>query len=104
MLGITGGVAGQLMGLLLGFGLSMLKKTFKEGDQTFDLFNPEKMRENILDLIVIGFALISLIFIFTYMTINNFKMGKGMGVVLLWIYCTFIIISTVIAFKQAFFE
>ena len=31
-MGLTGGIVGQLFGLLVGFGVSMLKKTLNEGD------------------------------------------------------------------------
>lgn len=103
VLGLTGGIAGQLLGLLIGFGCSMLKKTLKEGEQSFELFNMSKINENLLLLIVIGFALMSLIFIFVIMTVNDFKMTRNMGLVLLFIYTTFIVCSTGIAIKQAFF-
>ena len=39
LLGITGSYAGQLFGLLVGFGISMLKKSLSEGKPVeFDLF------------------------------------------------------------------
>ena len=37
-MGITGGYAGQLFGLLIGFGLAMTKKTLQKGDLKFNLF------------------------------------------------------------------
>ena len=36
VMAISGGYAGQLFGLLIGFGLSMLKQNFIEGPQMFD--------------------------------------------------------------------
>ena len=35
--------AGQLFGLLIGFGLALLKKTLTAGPQAFDLFNPSQI-------------------------------------------------------------
>ena len=44
ILAITGGMVGQLFGLLVGFGVSMLKKTLTTGSPVeFDLFNPGKI-------------------------------------------------------------
>ncbi len=38
-MGLTGGIVGQLFGLLIGFGVSMLKKCITEGKSLkFDLF------------------------------------------------------------------
>ena len=103
VLGITGGIAGQLFGLLIGFGISMLKKTIKEGDQKFDLFNFEKLNENLLDLIVIAVALTSLIVFYIYLTSHDYVLDKKFASILLLIYACFIGASTVIAFTQAFF-
>lgn len=35
---ISGAYAGQLFGLLIGFGLAQLKTTLMNGPQTFDIF------------------------------------------------------------------
>ena len=47
---ITGTYAGQLFGLLIGFGLAMLKKTLMYGDQEFDIFS--NINPNISNIMV----------------------------------------------------
>ena len=49
-MGITGSYAGQLFGLLIGFGIAMIKKTIAEGDQAFNLFT--EVSVNLDDIIV----------------------------------------------------
>jgi sodium/potassium/calcium exchanger 6 len=100
-LALSGGYAGQLFGLLIGFGISMLKLTLKEGPQPFDIFEPSKIHENILSLLVVGTALLVLVSTFIYAVSNNFVMKKGFGIYLLVVYALFIIGTTVIAVKRA---
>ena len=62
-MGITGGYAGQLFGLLVGFGIAMLKKsltdkTLIDGKIEFKLF--AEADENLLDIVVIFAALFAL--------------------------------------------
>ena len=102
MMGITGGVAGQLFGLLVGFGVSMFKKTLLQGPQPFELFDMSKINENILDLVVIGVALITLLFVFFYGIFNNLKYDNRLANILITIYVVFVLVSTVIAVYQAF--
>ena len=102
MMGITGGVAGQLFGLLVGFGISMFKKTMTQGPQPFELFDMSKISENILDLVVICVALVTLLFMFFYGIFNNRKYDNRMANILIFIYVSFVLISTVIAVYQAF--
>lgn len=101
VMGLTGGIVGQLFGLLVGFGVSMLKKTLYEGSQVFDLFNGEKISENLLDLIVIGFAFGTMLFIFFYSIWNDFYFDMRMYYSLLVIYASFLLITTVYAFLLA---
>lgn len=102
VMGITGGIAGQLFGLLAGFGVSMLKKSFKEGKALeFNLFVGERLGENLLDLLVIFVVLGALCFIIFYGYSNGFVFDKRMGKILLGIYLGFICLTTVIAFYQA---
>ena len=63
-----------------------------------------KLHENLLDLIVIGFALIALLTLFLYGIYNKFVYDKKLSIILLSIYGTFLIFSTVIAIYQAFLE
>jgi hypothetical protein len=53
-LAISGGYAGQLFGLLIGFGISMLKLTLSKGGQKFTLFNPELFEQNFLNILVVS--------------------------------------------------
>lgn len=101
VMGLTGGIVGQLFGLLVGFGVSMLKKTLNEGEQVFDLFNGDKISENLLDLIVIGFAFGTMLFIFFYSIFNNFHFDMKMSYSLIVIYGIFLLSTTIYAFLLA---
>jgi Ca2+/Na+ antiporter len=97
-LGITGGYAGQLFGLLVGFGLAMLKKSLTSSEEIkFALFSEAK--ENMLDIIVIMTALISLLVTFVYGHFNKMKFDKTLAYIFGFIYAVFIISTTVIACK-----
>jgi len=98
---ISGGYAGQLFGLLVGFGLSMLKVTLSQGTQTFDLFNPASINENLLDLLVVFTALIILVFTFLWGVFNNFKMNRVFATIMLIIYACFFIACTIVALCKA---
>jgi len=98
---ISGGYAGQLFGLLVGFGLSMLKVTLSQGTQTFDLFNPASINENLLDLLVVFTALIILCFTFVWGVCNNFRMNKVFAGIMLIIYACFFVACTIVALCKA---
>lgn len=102
-MGLTGGIVGQLFGLLVGFGVSMLKKTLNEGDQVFDLFNKDKLDENLLDLVVVFFAVVALCTLVLYGIFNNRRFDTKLAVILLIIYSLFLLSTTIYAFKEAFF-
>jgi Ca2+/Na+ antiporter len=100
-LGITGGYAGQLFGLLVGFGLAMLKKSLTEPETIeFPLFTNAK--DNMLDIIVIFTCLICLVTTFIYGLVNKMKFDKGLGLTLALVYLCFILGATVIACIQAY--
>jgi solute carrier family 24 (sodium/potassium/calcium exchanger), member 6 len=101
VMALSGGYAGQLFGLLVGFGISMLKLTLKEGPQHFDLFDMSKLNENFLDLLVLVAALVILVSTFVYGITNNFVMTKGFAKFLIVIYCLFIATATAVAFMKA---
>jgi Ca2+/Na+ antiporter len=98
---IAGGYAGQLFGLLVGFGLAQLKTTIISGPQAFDLFNPASINENILDLIVIGTALICLSLTFCWGIFNKMNMTKPFAIIALIIYSAFLIACSIIAISKA---
>ena len=69
MMGIIGGYAGQLFGLLIGFGLAMLKKSLTDksltkGEIPFPLFS--EWKANLLDIVVIFTVLVTLLTTFLY--------------------------------------
>ena len=91
---ISGGYAGQLFGLLVGFGLSMLKLTLTRGPQKFLLFNPKMLMTNLLDILVIFTALIVLLVTFFWGICNNFKMTKAFAIIIGAVYLLFFLSST----------
>ena len=97
---IAGGYAGQLFGLLVGFGLSMLKLTLTKGPQKFNLFDPKAFMENFLDIVVVATALIVLVITFVWGIINNFQMTRKFGAVILSVYLAFILVSTGFVIKK----
>jgi hypothetical protein len=101
-MGISSGYAGQIFGLLVGLGSSMLKMTLTKGPQTFDLFNPKKiLTTNLMDILVIGVALLTLTVTFVVGVINNYYLPRYLAYILLVIYSTFIIAATAIGITQA---
>lgn len=98
---ISGAYAGQLFGLLVGFGLSQLKNTYLSGTQNFNLFNMDYIDQNILDLMVIGSALIVLVFTWFWGFFNKFSMTKVFAFILIALYAVFLIASTIIAVTKA---
>lgn len=98
---LAGGYAGQLFGLLVGFGLAQFKTTLQKGPQTFDLFNPASIKKNMLDLIVLSVALVCLVFTFVYAVVRKFKMDKLFAYIVLFVYAAFLIACSVIAITNA---
>lgn len=92
--GITGTYAGQLFGLLIGFGLAQLQNTLRLGPQTFNLFqHPQK---NIMNIMVIVISLINLIVTLLYGVINGKIFDKKLGYILITIYVVFVSLATFI--------
>lgn len=102
VLGLTGGYSGQLFGLLIGFGLAMLKKSLTSPEEiAFPLFKDAK--ENMLDIVVIMTTFIALLVTFIYAIFNNFVFDQKLGYIFAGIYAVFFVSATVIACKQAYF-
>lgn len=102
VMAISGGYAGQLFGYLVGFGVSMLKVTLKKGAQEFDLFQVKKLKENLLDLAVIGTIFVILLYTFFHGILNGYKMNKVFAWNLVIIYGGFLIFSTYVAVKSSY--
>lgn len=100
IMGMTGAYAGQLFGLLVGFGLSMLKKTLLEKSVPFDLFNPADISENIMDILVICVSLFVLSVTFLIGVLFKYELPRLLAYVLLSIYSIFIVIASGIALNQ----
>jgi len=98
---ISGGYAGQLFGLLVGFGLAQLKCVLANGPQVFDLFNPASINKNLLDLIVIFTALICLGLTFFWGVKFNYTMNRTFAYIVSAIYLVFIIACSAIAITNA---
>lgn len=102
MMGITGGIAGQLFGLLFGFGTAMLKETLSKGKSLkFDLFNKNSFEKNFLNLVMIVVASCTLLFIFFYGILNKYVFDRKLSYILIGIYVIFISTTTTIAIHQA---
>lgn len=98
---VSGGYAGQIFGLLIGFGLAQLKQTLSVGPQVFNLYDPAAIGDNILDLLVLGVALICLVWTFVWGLINKFHMNKTFAYVGLGIYGAFFVACFIIAISKA---
>ena len=90
-----------MFGLLVGFGLAMLKKSLSEGkDIPFPLFKDAK--ENMLDIVVILTTFIALLVTFFYAIFNKFEFDKKLGYIFAGIYGVFFVSGTIIAFSKAY--
>lgn len=102
ILGLTGGYVGQIFGLLVGFGISMLKKNLIDGKPVvFDLFNEEKLMENLLEIVVLFTALIVMVITFVWNIKTGYKFTKPFGYTMLAIYLVFFIFATTFAVVNA---
>jgi len=82
----------------------MLKKslTLKEGEIiSFPLFSDAK--DNMLDIVVVMTALVTLVVTFVYGIVNKMQFDKTLAYIFAFIYAVFIIACTVIACKDAYF-
>lgn len=94
-------LAGQLFGLLVGFGLALLRKTIQDGSQPFDIFNQKKLDENMMIILVIFVALLVLVTTFVYGITQKYRFTKLLAKILGAIYIIFLIVTTVISVKKA---
>ena len=93
-MGISGSYAGQLFGLLVGFGLAQLKTTLTNGPQPFPLFSDPM--GNLLDIIIIFVSLINLVLTATVAIKNNFTYTKTMAYIIGALYGVMFVAVTAI--------
>lgn len=102
ILGLTGGYAGQIFGLLVGFGLSMLKKNLVTGESVqFDLFNMSMIHKNLLCLLVLLTALTVMLVTFGWSVVKKFKLTNAFGRIVFAIYVVFFLLATIYALIAA---
>jgi sodium/potassium/calcium exchanger 6 len=100
VMAVCGGYAGQLFGLLVGFGISMMKTTLTNGkDEEFELF--KDINANLLDIIVLFVALGVLLFTFGFGIFNNFRMNKVFAIGCIAMYAAFFVAASWIAVNNA---
>lgn len=91
-----------MFGLLVGFGISMFKKSIAEGKPVeFDLFTD--WNENLESIIIIGVMLITLCFTCIYTVTNKLKFDNTLAIWLGIIYGSFIVVVTIIEVIRAYF-
>jgi len=105
-MGITGSYAGQLFGLLVGFGLAMMKTALKaKAPVPVNIF-PLKS-DTLLDFFSILITLTCLAVTFIYGIFSGYNFGSEKNTKLAnmlgALYGLFILTSTIVAFKNAYF-
>jgi ABC-type multidrug transport system permease subunit len=87
---------------LIGFGLAMLKKSLTSNETIwFKLFT--EWNDNLLPLIVVFTALITLCTTFAYGVARKMRYDKCLAYIFAGIYVVFILICTIIEGKKAYF-
>lgn len=94
---ITGNYSSQCFALLIGFGLSMLRKTISQGTQFFNLWDMQRINSNCLDVLAIMSTLLVFIVSFIYGTTRKYHYDKILAVILLVIYFVFFSLATYFA-------
>lgn len=103
IMGITGAYAGQVFGLLFGFGLSMMNRCYYLGKAVeFDLLNPKKYGENALVILLLIFTGVSLVVTMVWVPLRGFRFEKRMGFVLFLVYVVFMCLSVFFVIRQVF--
>lgn len=94
---ITGNYSSQCFALLIGFGLSMLRKTITQGTQYFNLWDMKRINSNCLDVLAIMSTLLVFIVSFIYGTTRKYHYDKILAIILLVIYFVFFALATYFA-------
>lgn len=95
VLGLTGGYAGQLFGLLVGFGASMLKKNIIERKPVeFDLLKMSEIKQNMLQIIVLFTALLVMLMTVGWNGVTGLVMTRAFGWTVVALYLVFFAFAT----------
>lgn len=89
VLALSGAYNGQLFGLLVGFGLGNLKLTLTKGPQDFRLFDPTKLKERMIGIVVICLSVFVLVSTWVITVSSGFKVERGFGGYLIVVYVLF---------------
>ncbi|CAD8059397.1 unnamed protein product [Paramecium sonneborni] len=102
VMGITGAYFGQIFGLLVGLGISLIKTNLKTGASVkFDLFNQDLMQQNLIMIIIIFSTLFVLIITFFYGILKKYHFARDLSVLLILIYVLVLSSITIIAIYEA---
>lgn len=94
---ITGNYSSQCFALLIGFGLSMLKKTITQGTQYFNLWDMKRINSNCLDVLAIMSTLLVFLVSFIYGVTRKYHYDKILAIILIVIYFVFFALATYFA-------
>eukprot|EP01016_Furgasonia_blochmanni_P022928 TRINITY_DN2488_c0_g1_i1.p1 TRINITY_DN2488_c0_g1~~TRINITY_DN2488_c0_g1_i1.p1 ORF type:complete len:637 (-),score=128.87 TRINITY_DN2488_c0_g1_i1:236-2146(-) len=99
---VTGCFAGQLFNFLVGFGASITNRTFKSatGREEFDLFETSKLKDNLIQIVVLGTSVFNFICTLAFSKFNNYMLSRKYGYFLCALYFVFLLGATFIAFRQ----
>ncbi|CAD8144515.1 unnamed protein product [Paramecium octaurelia] len=102
IMGITGAYFGQIFGLLVGLGISLVKTNLKTGASVeFDLFNKDLIQQNLIMIIIIFSTLFVLIITFLYGIVKKYHFARDLSVLLILIYVLVLSTITIIAIYDA---
>ena len=90
-----------MFGLLVGFGLALLKITLSKGTQDFKLFDPSKFQANAMNIMVIVVSLFNLGLTFVYGISTHYKFKRSLAYIIGTLYVLFFLVATIIAVIQA---
>lgn len=90
-LAISGGVWGNLFGMLAGFGVAQLKESLDKGKRKFDLFNTKHFHENLFDILLLITMALSLMATIVFAMCNGYVMTRKYAITSIVFYVVFIL-------------